>query len=184
VLDANGIPINLGGDYNLDGVANDHPVFVGSSLSAIYSGKNPADGIFTDNNIIGCGASWIPANVANIAACNARFGAGTPNSLFASPAYPGSGPGFLRFGTLGRNVFIGPKFVDLDFGLHKSFKLTESMNLRFSAEAQNLANHPNFDGVVGNLGSGQFGRALLVDGGAGQPTQKSRVMSLSLRLAF
>ncbi|HKW56536.1 MAG TPA: TonB-dependent receptor [Candidatus Acidoferrum sp.] len=184
VLDANGIPINLGGDYNLDGVNNDHPVFVGSSLSNIYSGKNPADGFYSNNNIIGCGAPWVPANVANVAACNARFGVTTPNSLFVTPGYPASGPGFLRFGTLGRNVVVGPRFVDMDFGLHKTFKLTEAVNLRFSAEAQNLFNHPNFDGIVGNLGSTNFGRAQLVDGGAGLPTQKSRVMSLTLRLAF
>jgi hypothetical protein len=58
------------------------------------------------------------------------------------------------------------------------------MNLRFSAEAQNLANHPNFDAIDSNLGSGTFGQAQIVDGGAGLPTQKSRVMSLSLRLSF
>jgi Carboxypeptidase regulatory-like domain/TonB dependent receptor len=184
VLDANGIPINLGGDYNLDGVTNDHPIFVGSNLNNVYSGKSPADGIFTDNNIIGCGAPWVPATVGNVSACNARFGVVTPNSLFVTPPYPSSGPGYLRFGTLGRNIFVGPRFVDLDLGLHKTFKVTESVNLRFSAEAQNLANHPNFDAVDTNLGSGTFGQAQVVDGGAGLPTQKSRVMSLSLRLAF
>jgi hypothetical protein len=179
VLDANGIPINLGGDYNLDGVTNDHPLFIGSNLNSVYSGKSPADGFFTDNNIIGCGASWVPANVANVAACNAKFGAGgTPNSLFATPPYPGSGPGYQRFGTLGRNVFHGPQLVNLDLGVHKSFKLTESMNLRFSAEAQNLANHPNFDGIQGNLASSTFGQAHLLVG------TRSRVMSMSLRLAF
>jgi hypothetical protein len=184
VLDQNGIPINIAGDYNMDGVCNDHPVFTGSSLSAVYSGKSPADGIFTDNNQIGCGFPGMPANIANVGACNTSFGVGTPSTLFANPAYPTGTTPFLRFGTLGRNIFNGPRFVDLDFGLHKTFKVTESVNLRFSAEAQNLANHPNFDGIQGNLNDGQFGRAQLVDGGAGLPTQKSRVMSLSLRLAF
>lgn len=189
VLDANGMPINLGGDYNLDGTANDHPVFVGSNLNNVYSGKSPADGFFADNNVIGCAAPWVPSTVtaATIDACNAHFGVagasktspGTPNSLFVSPGYPSSGPLFERFGTLGRDVFHGPQFVDMDFGLHKSFKLTESMNLRFSAEAQNLFNHPNFDAVIGNLSSGQFGQAQLLVGSAA-----SRVMSLSLRLAF
>jgi hypothetical protein len=114
-----------------------------------------------------------------VAACNARFGVVTPNSLFVTPGYPGSSALFERFGTLGRNVFVGPQFVDLDFGLHKTFKLTETMNLRFSAEAQNLANHPNFDGVQANLSSGRFGQGELLVGSA-----VSRVMSLSLRLAF
>ena len=186
VNDANGIPFNIGGDYNLDRVSNDHPIFVGGNINNIYSSGSPADGIFKDNNIIGCGFQGMPATIpaADIAACNANFGVGTPNSMFIAPGYPTSGPLYARYGTLGRDVFHGPRFVDLDFGLHKTFKLTEVMNLRFSAEAQNLANHPNFDAIDSNLASGTFGQAQIVDGGAGLPTQKSRVMSLSLRLAF
>ena len=179
VLDQNGVPYNLGGDYNLDNVLNDHPIFLGSNLSSVYSGGSPADGIFTDNHRIGCGEAGLPGTVANIAACNAQFAGGTPSTLFGNPAYPNTGPGFLRFGTLGRDVFHGPRFVDMDFGLHKTFKVTESMNLRFSADAQNLANHPNFDGIPGNLVRKTFGQAQLLVGSA-----HSRIMSLSLRLAF
>jgi TonB dependent receptor len=179
-LDPSGIPYNIGGDYNLDGVLNDHPIFIGSNINAVYSGKNPADGIFIDGNRMGCGFMGMPAGITNLTGgvC------GSGNSLFTNPAYPGSGLLFERFGTLGRDVFHGPRFVDLDFALHKTFKITETMNLRFSAEAQNLANHPNFDGVQANINSSRFGQAEFVDGGAGNPTQKSRVMSLSLRLAF
>jgi len=203
VLDQNGIPFNIASDYNLDGVCNDHPVFVGGNLNSVYSNGSPADGIFKDNNQIGCGFPGMPATVGNIAACNTSFGVagacvaanpptaacpvtsiGTPNALFANPAYPTGATPFERFGTLGRNVFHGPRFVDMDFGLHKTFKVTETVNLRFSADAQNLFNHPNFDGVDTNLNSGTFGQAKLVLGGAGFPLQKSRVISLSLRLAF
>ena len=184
VLDQNGIPFNIAGDYNLDGVCNDHPVFLGSNLNAVYRSGSPADGIFIDNNQIGCGFPGMPATIANVAACNASFGVVTPNTLFGNPAYPTGATPFERFGTLGRNIFHGPRFVDLDFGLHKTFKLTESMNLRFSAEAQNLANHANFDGVQANLNDARFGQAELIDGGAFTPLQKSRVMSLSLRLSF
>ena len=199
VLDQNGIPYNIAGDYNNDGVCNDHPLFLGSNLNAVYSSGSPANGIFIDNNQIGCGFPGMPGTIGNIDACNASFGVagacpegsttctpspGTPNKLFGNPAYPTGATPFLRFGTLGRDIFHGPRFVDLDLGVHKTFKLTESMNLRFSAEAQNLANHPNFDGVQTNLNDARFGQAELVDGGAGLPTQKSRVMSLSLRLSF
>jgi hypothetical protein len=179
VKDVNGVPFNLGGDYNLDRVTNDHPVFIGSSLSSVYSSSSPADGFFTDNNIIGCGAPWVPANVANVDACNARFGVGTPSSLFVTPAYPASGPGYLRYGTLGRNVFVGPQFAAVDLGLKKTFRLTETMNLRFSADAQNLLNHPNFDCVQGNLSDALFGHAQCLSGQAA-----SRIISLSLRFAF
>jgi hypothetical protein len=204
VLDQNGIPFNIAGDYNLDGVCNDHPNFVGTNLNAVYRSGSPADGIFVDNNKIGCGFPGMPATVGNINDCNFSFGVagscpnsgldangnpctpspGTPNKLFSNPAYPTGATPFERFGTLGRNVFHGPKFVDMDFGLHKTFKITEAMGLRVSVEAQNIFNHPNFDGVDGNLNSGTFGQARLLLGGAGLPTQKSRVMSLSARLSF
>src|SRR6202030_3501121 len=92
VLDADGVPINLGGDYNLDGTSNDRPVFVGKSLKSVYSGGTPANGIFKDNNLIGCDASWIPGNVANVAACDSRFGASPPNANFQTPAYPSRSP--------------------------------------------------------------------------------------------
>ncbi|OLC89985.1 MAG: hypothetical protein AUH86_24220 [Acidobacteria bacterium 13_1_40CM_4_58_4] len=180
-VDQNGIPFDLGGDYNLDRVCNVHPVFIGSNLNSVYSSGSPADGIFTDNHRIGCGEAGLPATatIANdIATCNATFAGGTPNTLFTNPAYPGGATPFLRFGTLGRNIFHGPRLVNMDFGLHKTFKLTETANLRFSAEAQNLANHPNFDGVQGNLVNKRFGQAELLVG------TRSRVMSLSLRLAF
>jgi len=177
LFDQNGARINIGGDYNLDGVLNDHPVFLGSSLNSVYSGASPADGIFTNNNRIGCGEAGVPATVNNAASSSSC--PGTPNSLFGNPAYPTSGTTpYLRFGTLGRNVFIGPRLVAMDMGLKKTFKLTERMNLRFSADAQNLFNHPNFDGITADLSSSNFGKAQLLVGTA------SRVMSLSLRLAF
>lgn len=69
----------------------------------------------------------------------------------------------------------------MDFGLHKTFKFTELMNLRFSVEAQNLFNHANFDGIDTNLNSGTFGQAQLLEGTNGVV---SRVMSVSLRLSF
>jgi len=184
LLDQNGVPFNIGGDYNLDGVLNDKPIFLGSNINSVYSGASPADGIFTDNNRIACGFPGMPANVINTTGGSCPRAGTATNSLFGNAPYPTGASPFLRYGLLGRNIFHGPRFVDLDFGLHKTFKLTETMNLRFSAEAQNLANHPNFDGIQANLNSSRFGQAELVDGGAGLPTQKSRVMSLSLRLAF
>src|SRR5205823_4961989 len=101
--DPNGFRENIGGDYNLDGVLNDHPNFVGSSANAAYSHFSPADGIFTDNRRIGCG--FPGAKSTNIAACNSSFGVTTPNALFINP--PGYG---VRYGTLGRNLFRGPWF--------------------------------------------------------------------------
>ena len=182
VTDANGIPINLGGDYNLDGTANDRPDFVGTNLKSVYSGAEAAHGIFKDNSIMGCDAAWIPAGVANVAACDGRFGSG-PNSMFATPAYPGSGDTFERFGNLGRDVFTGPNFDKLDFSVNKSFKLTERSALEFRVQGENILNHANFDDVTGNAASGTFGQAqLLLPNNLGDA--KSRILSVGARVSF
>ncbi len=181
VLDQNGIPFNIGGDYNMDGVTNDHPVFTGSSLNSVYSGGSPADGIFKDNNRIACGFPGMPSNISTSVSSSSCPSTG--NSLFANPAYPSGSTPYLRFGTLGRDIFHGPKFVQMDLGLSKTFKLTEGTKLDFRFQAQNLTNHPNFDCVDSNLSSTTFGQAqCLIPFGLGAP--KSRVMSLGLRLAF
>ncbi len=49
------------------------------------------------------------------------------------------------FANSGRNVFRGPFQSRLDLGLSKVFKVNERFNLRFSAEAFNILNHPSFD---------------------------------------
>jgi hypothetical protein len=183
VRDQNGIPFNIGGDYNLDGVLNDHPDFIGSSVGSVYSGGNPADGIFTDNNRIACGFPGMPSNITNINGGNCPKAGTTVNTLFANPAYPSGATPYERFGRLGRDLFHGPRFMQLDLGLSKTFKLTESMKLDVKAQAQNLANHANFDCVTGDLNSANFGKAqCLAPFGLGAPA--ARVMSLGLRLAF
>jgi Carboxypeptidase regulatory-like domain/TonB dependent receptor len=189
ILDQNGIPFNIGGDYNLDGTANDHPNFVGSSLGSVYSGGSPADGIFVDNNRIGCGEAGVP-NTVDFALSSSSCNISSPNTLFANPAYPGGATPFERFGNLGRDVFIGPSFIQLDMALNKNFKITEKLNLQFRAQAQNLLNHPSFDCVDAGLSDGTFGQALclaqqtnnLAAGSLGAPT--SRIMSLGLRITF
>lgn len=186
--DQNGIPYNIGGDYNLDGVGNDRPDFIGSSLASVYSGASPADGIFTNNNRIACGEAGLvlPPGfpVSNLTGGSCPKAGAATNSLFANPAYPGGTTPYERFGSLGRDVFVGPRLVNLDLGVHKTFKITETTNLRFSAEAQDLFNHPNFDAVQGNLSAGTFGKAQKLVGQVTNGIQSSRVMSLSLRLAF
>ena len=181
ILDPNGVPYNIGGDYNLDGLSNDHPDFIGSNIGSVYSGGSPADGIFTDNNRISCAVAGVPANV--VPSASSSLCPGTPSALFGNPAYGTGSTPFERFGALGRGVFHGPKFLEMDMGLSKSFRLTETMKLDFRAQAQNLTNHPNFDCIDANLSSSTFGKAqCLTPFGLGAP--KSRVMSLGLRLAF
>ena len=170
--DPNGFAENIGGDYNLDGVANDHPDFVGPSAAAVYSNASPADGIFKDNNPIGCG--FYGAKSTNVSACNAAYGVATPNSLFINP--PGYG---IHYGTLGRNLFRGPWFNGLDASLSKNFAITERVKLQLRGEALNLDNHPNFDGIQTNLSGSDFGKAQILVGNA-----PSRRLQLGGRIVF
>jgi hypothetical protein len=186
-LDPNGIPYNIGGDYNLDGLNNDHPNITGNPKS-MYSGGSPADGIFKDNNPIGCGFSAPGLTQVSIDYCNAQNGVTTPNKYFTNPNCYG-----VCFGSLGRNVFRGPWYNNTDFAISKDLSLTERLTLRFRADAVNLFNHPNFDGIVTDLNSSQFGKAQFVvgDGGIYGPSAGgswgngiARRWQLSVRLSF
>ncbi|MBO0797623.1 MAG: TonB-dependent receptor plug domain-containing protein, partial [Blastocatellia bacterium] len=47
----------------------------------------------------------------------------------------------------GRNIFTGPSYWNLDFGINKSFRLTERFSLDFRVEMFNALNHANFDNI-------------------------------------
>jgi len=85
--------------------------------------------------------------------------------------------------TMGRNNVYGPHYVDLDFGLGKSFKITERSKVTFFANFFNVFNHPNFDTPEGNFSDPKFGQseATVGDGGSGTG---HRVGQLALRFDF
>lgn len=55
-------------------------------------------------------------------------------------------------GDAGRNTFRGPGFSQLDLALRRDFRLTERVNMQFSAELFNALNHANFLNPDGSLG--------------------------------
>ena len=185
ILDANGNGIDIGGDYNLDGVYNDHPILLGSSFSSAYGKGSPADGLFKDNGVIGCGQANLPAGVANVSpgagapagtglSCNEANGVTTPNTLFGNPAGTG-----VRFGGLARNAFFGPWFNSLDAALFKNVKISENMKLQIRIESFNFPNHPNFDYFNTDLTSGNFVKAQGLAGAA-----PSRRLQVGMRFLF
>jgi hypothetical protein len=58
-----------------------------------------------------------------------------------------SQPTGLTFGDSGRNSLAGPGRLNFDMGLFKHFKVKESMALEFRAEAFNIFNHPQWNGI-------------------------------------
>jgi Carboxypeptidase regulatory-like domain len=58
-----------------------------------------------------------------------------------------SQPTGLTFGNSGRNSLAGPGRINFDMGLFKHFAIRESMALEFRAEAFNVFNHPQWNGI-------------------------------------
>jgi hypothetical protein len=94
------------------------------------------------------------------------------------------------FGNLGRNLYKGPFQQNWDASLIKYFKLTETQELRFTADFFNLWNHTNF----GNPGVTDIEAYLAWVGGGSQgqdpfgtirsTTGTPRLIQFSLRWAF
>jgi len=73
-------------------------------------------------------------------------------------------PADMTQGNMGRNIFRGPRFTNLDFSVSKIWKLNERVKLQFRSEFFNILNHANFDvftmntdlGVTNNVGTVVF----------------------------
>ncbi len=86
--------------------------------------------------------------------------------------------GSTGFGTLGRNVFRGPFQQNWDMSLAKSWTVSESQVLKFSADFFNVWNHPVFDKPsITDVENPSFGQ---ITNTVGTP----RLVQFSLRYAF
>lgn len=172
-----GVPFsitNAGVDSNRNGTFNDREAFVGSgSIKSVLTGGSPA------GNADGTGGyfdttAFLPLNSPG----------GDPTETVLCPADVNQGLWCqgVAFGQTRRNTLYGPNFQNIDFGVAKRFKITESAAFTFQANFFNLFNRANFAQVVGNANdSSNFGRATATyepgNGGA-------RVTQLALRFDF
>lgn len=98
----------------------------------------------------------------------------TPERWFDTSAF--SLPDAFTFGSAGRNLVFAPGYSDVDFSIQKTTSLTESVRLKFRAEAFNLFNHPNFDVPNRIAFTPNFGRIFSADA--------SRQIQLGLKVEF
>ena len=153
-----GACINIGGDYNLDGVRNDRPNVAANNFDPGHDGWA---------NGWGSGFRYpIPGDPTSQSSANGFF----------------SAPCLGCVGNMGRNTFVGPSYVSWETSLFKNMKITEKVNLQFRAEAFNVLNHTNFQlpGAGGatnyRTNSGSFGQA----GGTFNP----RNLQFGLKIRF
>ena len=86
-------------------------------------------------------------------------------------------PAQFVYGNLGRGTLRGDKLVQLDISLIKSWKLTESKNLEFRAQAFNLTNTASF--------SSPGGSSNLATGGVVTSTRNQpRLFEFGMKFAF
>ena len=109
---------------------------------------------------------------------------GTPDLYFDPCAFTRPEAGF--YGNAGRNIIIGPGFVNLDFSLMKSVPvgLNEGSRVLFHADLFNLANRPSFGRPQNAVIEKSNGR---VRTGAGQITStvsSERQIQFGLKLTF
>jgi hypothetical protein len=141
-------------DFNKDYEANDRP----DSSVAAFSGANH------DMWAKGWGGNWCFTNTTTCL-----------NGIFTRPPAGNTG-------TLGRNTFTGPGFMEWNPSLFKNIKITERTKLEFRAESFNILNHTNFKlpGAEGafhdSIRDSTFGQA----GG----TFNARNLQFGLKLSF
>jgi hypothetical protein len=114
--------------------------------------------------------------------------------IFNSAAF--TAPPTRQQGDLGRNVLRGFGAWQADLALHRQFRVTEKVGLRFRAEFFNIFNHPNFGNPNNDLTNPRFGhstqtRASSLDSGGANggfnPLYQiggSRSNQLALKLQF
>jgi hypothetical protein len=97
---------------------------------------------------------------------------------------------------LGRNIFQGPSYWNMDAGITKGFQLSERVRMVFRTEMFNALNHANFrnprDASVGSpaITSGVFGQACCVtlstasSATTNQNGESWRVIQFALKLSF
>src|SRR4029079_19603605 len=88
-----------------------------------------------------------------------------------------------HFGSLGRNVIIGPGFSNGAFSVIKHTRLTETASLQFRAEAFDVLNHPSFGQPGRVVGTAAFGRITNTRFPTGD-YGSSRQLQFALKLLF
>lgn len=173
-------------------------VIGGWSWNGIYtyqSGEpfSVRSGALTANNSSQSRAALKPGASLPVAQLQSKEGVVGPVYFANADAFTFPNPGDVG---LGRNIFQGPSYWNLDAGITKGFRLTERVKMVFRTELFNALNHPNFrnprDASVGSpaITSGVFGQACCVtlstasSATTNQNGESWRVIQLALKLNF
>ena len=102
---------------------------------------------------------------------------GAPEQFLNKAAFAEPAP--YTFGNAGRNIVTGPSLFQMDFGLYKNFRITETVGLQVRSEYFNLFNNVNFGAPNANFDSPAFGTI-----GALAAGQTARQIQMGVKLLF
>lgn len=100
----------------------------------------------------------------------------TVDRWFNTKAYANVPAGQFRPGNSRPGSVRGPGYGRWDMSMFKNFQVAERVHMQFRAEAFNIWNHTNFDGVNTNMASTNFGKVT--------STRDPRIVQLALKLNF
>jgi hypothetical protein len=143
---------------NVGALPGNIPAANANSLTGLATLRPDISGPVTINPqpaATGIGVQWFPNLV-----CDPRPGGNCPSgSSVILPVQFINGKTIYHFGSMGRNVVIGPSFHNSDLSLIKRTKLSERQMIEFRWEVFDVFNHANFGqpGRTAQVGSTSFG---------------------------
>ncbi len=111
-------------------------------------------GTIYGNSVSEVRAECTGANPSSAGSVESRLNGFFNPAAFAPAPVIGDGTGF---GSCGTGIVRGPAQRNLDLGIQRSFRATESSKVEFRAELFNLTNTPNFDLPTRDFSSASFG---------------------------
>jgi len=145
-LNRGGAAARILGNWQISGVTS---LETGTPVTAVVAGNQ------SNNNGSGVFASERP-DATGLSTSLPRSERSTLE-FFNTGAFslPASG----ELGTAGRNTIIGPGSVTFNMSLGRFFTFSREKGIRgrFSINANNIFNHPNYSGVAGTINAQNFG---------------------------
>jgi hypothetical protein len=137
---------DFGDDISLTGEFNDRWNMTGPAKNIHWSPNTPVPYVFDFSTDV---SGNVTGNQQCIDAAGGPTSDGAQQLLnygcYVSGNTVITPPLFGTQGNMGRNIFRGPSFTNLDFSLSKVLKLNDRFKMQFRGEVFNLLNHSNFD---------------------------------------
>jgi hypothetical protein len=141
-LMAHGVPSAVFGGWQISSILqmqSGYPFTINYKGDPINIGGGSGGILVRPNQAIGPNGQPVDPNLSAAQRTTARW---FNTSAFVQPV--------ASFGNVGRNSMIGPKMVNWDASVVRTFRPAEKMAVQFRAEFFNAANHPNYN-LIGRI---------------------------------